>query len=113
MRLNGIQAEPGTVIGVHYRNKNFLTVVGEDDGGVVVRHSTEDEVRPQSFKHEPRSVTEHHGIKRRMSPYGLIRQFKPTPVKAVKLEIELPTGRQLSRVDRRALMRRMRKNMLR
>lgn len=118
MRLNGIHAEPGTVIGVDFRTKNFL-VVDENDQyevttfgdpepkfingrGMQLRFATEEESRPQAFKHEPRSVTEHRGTKRRMSVYGLIRQFHPTPTKAVKIEI--PVAQPPRRV-RRALER--------
>lgn len=79
MRLNGISAEPGTIIGVDFRSKRLLTMVGEDDGGMVIRYSTAEEVTPDNFQRVPRSVTEHRAIPRRMSAYGLIRPFKPQP----------------------------------
>ena len=81
MRLNGIHAEPGTIVGVHYRTKRLLTAISNDDEGMVVRYSTAEEVSAEKFRHEPRSVTEHMAIPRRMSPYGLIRQYAPTPRK--------------------------------
>lgn len=79
MRLNGIHADPGTIVGVHFRTKRLLTVVSNDDEGVVVRYATAEEVTAERFKHEPRSVAEHRAIARRMSPYGLIRQYAPQP----------------------------------
>lgn len=105
MRLNGITAKPGTIIGIDFRSKRFLAVAGDGpkgaQGTLPLRFAYSDEVRPQSFKHEPRSIAEHQGIPRRASVYGMIRQFKPTPTKVVK--IELPMGQNLSRRTRRAI----------
>lgn len=105
MRLNGIHAKPGTIIGIDHRSKRFLAVDSIDrieittwgdlspkyinGRGIELRFATAEEVRSQSFKHEPRSVVEHRAIPRRMSVYGLIRQFHPTPVKAVKIEVPI------------------------
>lgn len=63
-------------------------------------------------KLEPKTVREHEAIPRRMSPYGLIRKFTPSPTVRAKVEIPLPEGRHLSRVDRRRLIRVMRKQIL-
>lgn len=106
MRLNGIYAEPGTIIGIDFRSKRFLAVDFVEsysmDPECVLRFATAEEVRPQSFKHEPRSVVEHQGIPRRASVYGIIRQFRPTPVKAVKIEIPFSQSGPSRRIRRAA-----------
>lgn len=79
MRLNGIHAEPRTLIGLSKRH-GFLIVVSEDDAGVVVRKAREDEIQPRYA--EPRSIAEHRALPRRVTPYGLVRQFTPSPHKA-------------------------------
>lgn len=81
-RLNGIQAEPGTMLGLDGETLRFTAVAAEDSEGCTIRYATPEETKPQAFKHAPRSVAEHHAIPRRMSPYGFIRRFTPTPVKA-------------------------------
>lgn len=112
VHLNNIHAEPGTLIGIDFRTKRMLVVeesrVEVDHHGdwhdvVYLREATPEEMTPESRFREPRSVAEHRILRRRMSPYGLIRQFKPRPTKVVK--IEFPTAPNLNRKMRRALER--------
>lgn len=101
MRLNGIWPEVGTIVGIHAGSQRLLTAVGHDDGGTLVRYSTAEEVTPEQFMREPQSVVEHRAIRRRMSPYGLVRQFKPTP--RTRVEIELPVPQIGNRKMRRMI----------
>lgn len=87
MRLNGIQAEPGTVIGLHAREKKLLIVTEVDQSGVELRFNVGDE---QLSKREPRSVAEHDMIPKKLTPCGLVRQYKPTPMSPVKIEMAMP-----------------------
>lgn len=75
MRLNGVKAEPGTIIGMEKESFRFVAVDNVDIEGVELRYAKAEEVTREAFNHEPRSVAEHYAIPRRMSPYGLIRQF--------------------------------------
>lgn len=108
MRLNGIFAFSDTVIGIDFDSKRFVCSDGTDATGTVLRFATAEEVRPQSFKHEPRSIAEHKGIPRRASVYGMIRQFKPTPTKAVKIEIPISQSGPSRRIRRAAKLYRNR-----
>lgn len=89
MRLNGVHAPVGTLLGgatKYSKIQVLVTVVENDERGVVVRRATDEELRPEAFQHAPNSLSEHHAIPLRQSPYGLIRQFGPrekTPVKIV------------------------------
>lgn len=88
MRLNGIEAEPGTVMGLHFREKRLLIVDEEFHfHPMILRFNSEDELIP---KREPRSVAEHHLIPRKMTPYGLVRQYTPNPRQPVKIEFDMP-----------------------
>lgn len=78
MRLNGITPQPGTIIGYHWREKRFLIVDHVDDDGCIVRFATSLEMNAVGTK-EPLSVTEHRGVARRLTPYGLARMFGPRP----------------------------------
>lgn len=84
-RLNGVSGEPGTIIGYHKRTEKFICFHKQDEYGCTIRYATSREVAAIGTNSgiEPRSVTEHYGIARRMTPYGLVRQWgkpiKPTP----------------------------------
>jgi hypothetical protein len=76
-QLHGINAPSGTVIGYHARYLRFISV---DSNGfyskmrfVNIRFSTQQEINLIGTDW-PRSVIEHKGIRRRMSPYGMVRQ---------------------------------------
>jgi len=74
-RLNGIKAEPGTVLAMSAKEMDFLVVHSVDDHGVVVRRATPDEMTAMQFG-EPRSVVEHRAIPRVLTPYGLVRKIR-------------------------------------
>lgn len=90
-RLNGIHGEPGTIIGYHKRTEKFICIAEQDENGCTIRHATSREVAAVGMNSgiEPRSITEHYGITRFRSPFGLVRQWrkpnftgflnKPTP----------------------------------
>lgn len=82
MRLNGIQAEPGTVIGFSIRDQRFLTVdkvdVAGHGNGCELRYSTPEELTAIGTR-EPQTVTEHYGIPSRMTPYGPVKMYGPRP----------------------------------
>lgn len=78
MQLNGITPRPGTIIGYHWRAKKFLIVDHVDDDGCVLRFATSLEMNKVGT-YEPMSVTEHRGVARRSTPYGLARMFGPRP----------------------------------
>ena len=71
-RLNGIYAEPGTIIGVEQRSLRFIAVnhsyddpfCKPEDRYVTLRYATAEESLRESFMHEPRSIVEHKGISR-------------------------------------------------
>jgi hypothetical protein len=84
MKLNGIHAAPGTVIGVDMRSLRFVVadVCSLDEmesGSLPLCYATAEQISFQALMREPRSVAEHHGIRRTSSSYGLVRQFKPSP----------------------------------
>ena len=87
MRLNGIQAEPGTIVGTHFRTKRALISVSVDDDGTVVRFARDDEVTSNALMHSPRNVAEHTAITKRLTPYGLVRRFQPQRMRAVRIEV--------------------------
>ena len=78
MRLNGVKAEVGTVIGYHKEAQRFLTVYSVDSDGCDLRFSTSEELTAIGTR-EPRSVTEHLGVPLRMTSYGPARMFGPRP----------------------------------
>jgi hypothetical protein len=80
-RLNGIKAEPGTVLAMSNRELDFMAVDSCGNHGVVVRRATPDEMTAMQYG-EPRSIAEHHAIPRVPSVYGLVRKIQhpsPTP----------------------------------
>jgi len=92
MRLNGIVAEPGTVIGYHQRTKRFLTIDKVDKNDCELRYSTPEELTAIGTR-EPRSVTEHFAIPLRMTPFGPARMFGPRP----KVKPQVVTKKQAKR----------------
>jgi hypothetical protein len=98
MRLNGIVAEPGTIIGLDTVHQRFLAVADEH---MNLRFATAEEVTPRAFMHEPRSMAEHLAIQKRVSPYGMVRRFKPVPVTPVKIEFKRDNVLPLNRATRR------------
>jgi hypothetical protein len=93
MRLNGVYAEPGTLIGMHQRDFRPIIVSHVSKPhipqSVLIDYATNEDV---IVRHEPpRSVAEHHAIPRRMSPYGLIRQYAPVPLPRVEYPSALPS----------------------
>jgi hypothetical protein len=87
MRLNGIKAEPGTLIGMDYKSLRFVVVDSVDYSfgfEMNLRFATAEEVNPEVLRFKnPRSVAEHRCIKRTQTPYGLVRRFKPMPTKGI------------------------------
>lgn len=96
MRLNGVFAPEGTLLGIF---PNFVTVVSNDYRGVEVRKATVDEMSTRRTE-APNSITEHRMIPRRMSPYGLIRQFNQPAAVPTQTKIEIPVDPR-SRMERR------------
>lgn len=85
MRLNGIYAWPGTVIGVEFHSGRFVSVDAStgalpdaEEKWVRLRFSTGEELSAIGTR-EPRSVCEHEGIPLRMTPYGPAKIFGPRP----------------------------------
>lgn len=80
--LNGVTAEEGTVIGVDHKSGRFLVVIQSipeiDYDCVIVGFATDEDLR-QIGQQEPRSVTEHLGIQRRETPFGLARVVGASP----------------------------------
>lgn len=105
MRLNGIQAEPGTVIGYSIKDQRFLSVEssGEDVTSiygelesrpfVTLRFSTPEELTAIGTR-APRSVTEHYGIPSRMTPYGPVKMYGPRP----RVKPKVITKREAKRI---------------
>lgn len=114
-RLNGIKAEPGTVLAVSLRTMEFLAVDSCDDHGVVVRHASPEDMTQMQYG-EPRSNAEYHAIQRVSTPYGLVRKIRyPQPMRRVKVEVPFmapPSGKLTipNRETRRAMMRNVRKH---
>jgi hypothetical protein len=98
MRLNGITAEPGTIIGLDTIHQRFLAIADEH---MNLRFATAQEATSNAFMHDPRSVVEHLGIPLKPSPYGMVRRFKPVPVTSVKLELLRPNVLPFNRATRR------------
>jgi len=92
--------EPGTIIGIDFRTKRFLAVYESH----TMRFARAEEVTPEAFRHAPRSVTEHHAIPKRLTPYGMVRQYAPRPMRAVRMEMPLP-GPAYNRAMRRQMRR--------
>lgn len=78
MRLNGIHAAPGTVIGIETRTERFLAIDHYEGDTAILRYATSIELTAIGTR-EPRSVTEHLGIPQRMTPFGPARMFGPRP----------------------------------
>lgn len=82
MKLHGIAAPFGTVIGIDYHSGRFVVPDNYDFGTPAttmnLRFATGDELSAIGTR-EPRSVTEHRGIPQRMTPYGPARIFGPRP----------------------------------
>ena len=83
LRLNGIQPEVGTIMYCS-QTLRFLAVDTVDEHGCALRYAEPDEVTPQAFHLDPRSVVEHRAIPRVITAYGLARVYghnglKPSP----------------------------------
>lgn len=82
MKLNGIVAPEGTVIGLDYHSGRFVAVESYDfmppAATVNLRFATPEELSAIGTR-EPRSVCEHDGIPLRITPYGPARLFGPRP----------------------------------
>lgn len=76
-QLNGISGVPGTIIGYHKRTEKFIAIAEQDEDGCTIRYATSREVASVGINSgvEPRSITEHYGITRQMTPFGLVRQW--------------------------------------
>lgn len=106
MRLNGVYAPPGTVIGIHFRDQRFLVADVCDTSDLQtrtlpLRWARADEVAPHVLRHrEPNSVTEHQALATVSTPYGRAKVIgvDPTPV-----EIVLPDIRDVQRQARKIL----------
>ena len=85
--MNGIYAEPGTIIGIEINSLRFLAIesVNWFDLSVNVRYARVEESLRESFMHEPRSIVEHKGIRKIQTPFGLARVYKPAPKKRLRL----------------------------
>lgn len=83
-RLNGISAEPGTIIGIEQSSLRFIAVDSRHWAPfsttythyVYLRYATAEESLREAFMHEPRSIVEHKGIRKIQTPFGLGRVFK-------------------------------------
>lgn len=82
MKLHGICAAEGTIIGVDFHSGRFVAVQDHDfmtpATTMNLRFATSAELAAIGTR-EPRSVTEHLGIPLRITPYGPARMFGPRP----------------------------------
>lgn len=58
-RLNGVHAEPGTILGPKDITREYMVVLANDERGVTVGYATTDELAAAAGVESPRSVTEH------------------------------------------------------
>lgn len=105
MKLHGICAPEGTIIGVDFHSGRVVAVESHDFTTPAItmnlRFATGDELAAIGTR-EPRSVCEHEGIPLRMTPYGPARLFGPRPrVKPRKIS-KSEAKRFLASVDYRA-----------
>lgn len=57
-RLNGIDAEPGTILGPKDITREYMVVLDRDERGVILGYATADDLQAAADRDEPQSVAE-------------------------------------------------------
>jgi hypothetical protein len=71
-RLNGIHADPGTILGPKAVTREYVTVTGNDAQGLTLGYARADDLDAEAVaamaERGPRSVAEHHIIASAQAP---------------------------------------------
>jgi hypothetical protein len=93
-RLNGINTRIGNLMGLDYAEGRFTVVVDGGIGVCVLCYATPEDLDAVRYR-EPQTVAEHHATPRTISPFGMVRCFKPKPAPPKDLKLTFAAKNQL------------------